>query len=68
MKKIDTRGLSCPQPVMLVTKAIKTDNESLEILVDDETACENILRILENYKLKAEILKKGDYKVFVVGR
>ena len=68
MKKIDTRGLSCPQPVMLVTKAIKTDNESLEILVDDETACENILRILKNYKLKAEILKKGDYKIFVVDR
>ena len=68
MKTIDTRGLSCPQPVILVTKAIKADNDSLEILVDDETACENILRILESYKLKTEVSEKEDCKIFVVNR
>jgi TusA-related sulfurtransferase len=68
MKTIDTRGLSCPQPVILVTKAIKADNNSLEILVDDETACENILRTLESHKLKIKISEKEDYKIFVVNR
>lgn len=44
---IDTRGLSCPQPVIAVMAGIKrVGNGELIVLVDTETAKENIDRAL----------------------
>ncbi|MFC1493866.1 sulfurtransferase TusA family protein [Thermodesulfobacteriota bacterium] len=42
---IDARGLSCPQPVLLTLDNIKKQkNGEMEILVDTETAKENVSR------------------------
>ncbi|VFU18701.1 conserved hypothetical protein [anaerobic digester metagenome] len=42
---IDARGLSCPQPVILVMNRIKEQkNGTIEILVDTDTARENVSR------------------------
>jgi selenium metabolism protein YedF len=41
---VDARGLACPQPVLLVKKAI-TLNEEVTVLVDNEIAVENIRRL-----------------------
>ncbi len=42
---IDARGLSCPQPVMMTLNKIKeTDKKELEVLVDTDTAKENVGR------------------------
>lgn len=68
MKQIDTRGLSCPQPVILVTRAIKEDNSPFKILVDEGTASENVLRVFEQFKLNAEVKHEEDYKIFIVNR
>lgn len=38
MNKIDARGLSCPEPVILTKKALAVSHEGLEILVDNETS------------------------------
>ena len=46
---VDTRGLSCPQPVIMVLEAVKKiDKGNLEILVDTDTSCENVTRATEN--------------------
>ena len=43
---IDTRGLSCPMPVIMVQKAIKKDAPAaLEVLADARVAVENITRL-----------------------
>ena len=44
-KTIDARGLSCPQPVMMVLQEIKagTANE-IRIMVDTDAAKENVSR------------------------
>lgn len=43
--KIDTRGLSCPQPVLLTLEAIKRlDKGQITVLVDTDTAKENVIR------------------------
>lgn len=68
MKQIDTRGFSCPQPLVMVTKVIKEDKESFEVLIDDETACENILRTLDRFNLKPEIRKENDHTIFKISR
>ena len=45
--KVDGRGLSCPQPVILTMEAIKKDADEYEILVDNKTALENVSRFLK---------------------
>jgi len=42
---VDARGLSCPQPVLLVLNEIKKINKGeLVILVDTDTSKENVSR------------------------
>ena len=52
MKRIDARGLSCPQPVVLTDRVIAAGNTDLEILVDNEVACENVMRLTAKRGLK----------------
>ncbi|MEZ4599408.1 MAG: sulfurtransferase TusA family protein [Syntrophotaleaceae bacterium] len=42
---VDARGLSCPQPVLMTINAIKSgDSDEILIVVDNETAKENVCR------------------------
>ena len=44
-KTIDARGLSCPQPVLMTLDEIKKGNEKMfTVMVDNETAKENVSR------------------------
>ncbi len=58
-KRIDARGLSCPQPVVLVDRAITDGNTDLEILVDNEVARENITRLATRRGLKTDARQEG---------
>jgi len=45
---IDVRGLACPQPVLVTLEKIKTSKSNqLRILVDTDTARENIARMVK---------------------
>ena len=47
-KIIDARGLSCPQPVLLTLNEIKKVNKGkITIMVDTDTARENVSRAAE---------------------
>lgn len=49
VKIIDARGLSCPQPAMLVRQALqKLTKGTIEVLVDSSTARENVSRLARN--------------------
>lgn len=48
MLNVDARGMSCPQPVLMVKKAIASGEKSLEVLVDNNTAKSNVQRFLKN--------------------
>jgi tRNA 2-thiouridine synthesizing protein A len=63
MKTIDTRGLSCPQPVIMVTREIMGGEKQFEVLVDSEASFENVTRLLENKSFKFTTLEKDDHKV-----
>ena len=42
---VDARGLSCPQPVIMTINEIKkVKNGTIEIMVDTDTAKENVSR------------------------
>jgi tRNA 2-thiouridine synthesizing protein A len=46
---IDARGLSCPQPVLLLTSQMKKQKKGeVVILVDTDTSKENVIRSASN--------------------
>ena len=60
MKRIDARGLACPQPMMLIRKAVQENPEGAEILVDDVCAVENIGRFAANMEYSMEKQSEGE--------
>ena len=66
MKRIDARGLSCPQPVVLTQKVMQEGHDVLEVIVDNEVSKENILRLVKKSGMKSEIRKEGDDMVIII--
>lgn len=48
MKKLDARGLSCPEPVIMIRKAMTSHEDAYEIIVDNVTSRENVTRFAEH--------------------
>ncbi len=48
MTKVDARGLSCPEPVILISQAMKSGDSSYEITVDNRVSKENVTRYAEH--------------------
>lgn len=57
---IDARGLSCPQPVIMLKKVLDAKPDSCELLVDNRTAVENTTRYAENAGYKVTVAQKDD--------
>lgn len=66
-KIVDARGLTCPQPVILVKKEMeKFGSDSLTIIVDNEGACENITRMAKHMGWEVSVEdKKGEYFLLI---
>jgi tRNA 2-thiouridine synthesizing protein A len=60
-ERIDARGLSCPQPVVLVKKAIdKMGKGKLEVRVDTVTSKENVARLARNSGFQVTVEEKEE--------
>ena len=65
-KKINTRGHSCPEPVIMTKKALNelSTDEQLVVIVDKEVARENVSRFARNSGYNVEESKVEDgYKL-----
>lgn len=52
---VDTRGLSCPQPVLMVLNELKKTTEGpLSVLVDNDCSRENVSRAAVNRGFSVE--------------
>ena len=62
---VDARGYLCPMPVVMVQNAIKKDQPAtLEVLVDNETAVENIKRFAAHSGYQVTAVEDGeDYRL-----
>lgn len=60
MKKIDTCGMSCPQPVLMTKKALNDEKDGLDVIVDNNTAKGNVQRFLKNAGYSVEIEEIDD--------
>ena len=60
--QVDARGLSCPQPVLMTLDEMKAgDTKEIEILVDTETAKENVSRAATSQGWEvADVVEEGD--------
>ena len=54
MIKVDARGCACPQPVLMTKNAMAKDN-SVEVMVDNNTAKNNVERFARSKGAKVEI-------------
>ena len=57
---VDARGLSCPQPVVLTMDALKQNAEAYEILVDNQTALNNVSRFVKNAGKTVSVTESGE--------
>lgn len=67
-KLIDARGLQCPLPVIETKKVLKEMKEgSVEILVDNEIAVQNLTKMAKQMQLKSssETIATDEYKVTI---
>ncbi|CAH2212164.1 sulfurtransferase TusA family protein [Tepidibacter aestuarii] len=55
MVKVDVRGMSCPQPVLITKNAVSSNPKEIEIVADDNTAVNNISRFLKSSGYKYEV-------------
>lgn len=68
MKQVDTRGLSCPQPIVLVLDEIRNGKGEFEVLMDSEASCENVKRLLTKNNLKFETTENSEHMIYHVKR
>lgn len=66
-QRIDTRGLSCPLPVVAARKKLlEMKNGILEVLTDTGTSRDNITRMATNAGWKVEVKEKdGEYLLII---
>ncbi len=67
MKTLDMTGKPCPMPVVEAKKALVHCNP-IQVLVDNETAVQNLIRLAESLGGKAEIAASGgNFTVTILG-
>jgi len=68
MKTIDAKGKLCPTPLIMTKKALgeMAGDESLEVLIDNETSMKNVTRFLEDNGMKVQTEKRENvFHLFV---
>jgi tRNA 2-thiouridine synthesizing protein A len=59
-KKVDARGFSCPQPVILARRAIQAREFPIEVLVETVTSRENVRRASEKLGCQVKVEEMGE--------
>jgi hypothetical protein len=67
MKEIDVRGLSCPEPVLMLKEALETGkNDTYKILANEAHTVKNLKNFAETHGKKVDIKELGaEYEVTV---
>ena len=63
---LDARGLSCPEPVIMIRKAMMSKASCYEMIVDNPTSKENVMRYAEHQGYTVTITEKdGEYTLLM---
>ena len=58
MNRLDARGLSCPEPVILIRDAMNSDEAEYQMIVDNPASRENVTRYAEPQGYQVEVEEK----------
>ena len=58
MNRLDARGLSCPDPVILIRDAMNSDEAEYQMIVDNPASRENVTRYAEHQGYQVEVEEK----------
>jgi tRNA 2-thiouridine synthesizing protein A len=59
-KRVDARGFSCPQPVIMTRRAIQAGEFPIEVLVETVTSRENVRRASEKLGCQVKVEEMGE--------
>ena len=66
MKELDARGLSCPEPVVMIRKAMASQESAYEMVVDNVTAKENVTRYAQHQGYQVAVREAdGEYHLSI---
>ena len=66
MKELDARGLSCPEPVVMIRKAMASKESAYEMVVDNVTAKENVTRYAQHQGYQVSVREQdGEYHLSI---
>lgn len=60
MKIVDARGMLCPQPVIMTKKEADAGEKEITVIVDNETARENVLKFGNKLQFSTRTEEKND--------
>ena len=65
-KVIDARGLSCPEPVIMIRKAMASNENEYEMIVDNNVSKENVTRYATHQGYKVDVTENdGEYSLSI---
>ena len=67
MTKVDARGLSCPEPVVMLRNAMASGEDAYEITVDNTVSREHVTRFAEHQGYAVSVSESdGEYTLTLV--
>lgn len=70
MKTVDTRGLTCPAPLIKTRQGLNeaAPDETVQIIIDNTTSLGNVRRYLTDNRLSFTVKEKGELAIVTVVR
>lgn len=70
MKTVDTQGLRCPQPLIMLKEALQSigDGDRVKVITDSETSLKNMVNYLKDNGVNPEVTSKGKRHTLVTDR
>ncbi len=70
MKTVDTRGLTCPAPLIKTRQGLNeaAPDETVQIIIDNTTSLGNVRRYLSDNKLSFTVKEEGEAAIVTVTR
>lgn len=70
MKTVDTRGLTCPAPLIKARQGLTeaATDEAVQILIDNPTSLSNVKRYLTDNRLEFTVREEGNLAIVTVTR
>lgn len=64
MMQLDARGLSCPEPVIMLRKAMADKGPRYEMVVDNPVSRENVTRYAEHQGYQVSVTEEqGEFRM-----